>query len=262
MHDAGRTHRFNYYWRLFATGLSFLIFGIGSLINALIALPVAHFLPGTRQQKIDRVRAVVHYTFRYFVWQMRVFGCIRVEVEGRQRLMSSRGELVIANHPSLIDVVILISCIPNACCVVKQALWHNPILGGVVRWSGYISNSDPEALMQQCREALDKGCSIIVFPEGTRTRDSKALKFQRGAANIAVRCKADILPVTIFADPPTLRKGEPWYSIPPRPSVFRVKVLELMPVDKLTEGKDELSLATRALNRYLLNYYQGLMSHA
>lgn len=252
----------NYAWRLLATGFCFLIFGLGSLLNACVALPVARLIPGSEQQKIDRVRKVVHWTFRYFLWQMHILGCISVEVEGRQRLMESRGELVIANHPSLIDVVILIACIPNACCVVKQALWRNPVMGGVVRWTGYISNSDPEALMLQCRQALDDGCSIIVFPEGTRTKDSKALKFQRGAANIAVRCKADILPVTIFPDPPTLRKGEPWYHIPPRRSIFRVKALESMAIDDLVNDSQELSLATRALNRYLHNYYQGLLSHA
>lgn len=254
--------RLNYLWRVFATGLCFTTFGVGGLVLTLLVLPIAHYIPGDNMQKMQRVRKIVHHTFRYFLWQMEVLGCNRIEIDGRDRLRASRGELVIANHPSLIDVVILIACIPSACCIVKQALWRNPFLGGVVRWSGYISNTDPQSLMVQCRQALDSGFSIIVFPEGTRTIDSKSLKFQRGAANIALRCNADILPVTIFPDPPTLRKGEPWYRIPPRRSVFRVSAQTPMVVNDIVSQREQISLATRELNRHLHHYYQGLMTHA
>ncbi|WP_317930857.1 lysophospholipid acyltransferase family protein [Halioxenophilus sp. WMMB6] len=252
----------NYLWRLFATGFCFSVFGLGGLFLTLFALPVARFMPGSEKQKVDRVRQVVSGTFRFFIWLMAAVRCIHVEVEGRERLRASQGELVIANHPSLIDIVILIAYIPNACCVVKQAVWRNPFLGGVVRWCGYISNSDPQALLAQCKQTFENGLSIIVFPEGTRTRDAKSLKFQRGAANIAVRCGVDILPVTIIPDPPTLRKGEPWYHIPPHRSIFKVRTRPSMALCELVDQQSEPALATRELNRYLLNYYQELMSNA
>jgi 1-acyl-sn-glycerol-3-phosphate acyltransferase len=204
----------------------------------------------------------VHYAFRYFVWQMDVLGCIYVDVKGREQLRQTRGQLVIANHPSLIDVVILIACIPSCDCIVKQALWRNPFIGGVVRWSGYISNSSPEDLLAQCRQSFDNGSSIIVFPEGTRTVDDKALKFQRGAANIALRCGVEILPVKIVADPPTLKKGEPWYRVPPRSARFTVTVQAPIAVDSVISSEIEPAKATRQLNRYLQHYYQGLLDHA
>ncbi|MFA7555561.1 MAG: lysophospholipid acyltransferase family protein [Spongiibacteraceae bacterium] len=254
--------KINYYWRIFGTGFSFVFFGLGGVFLALTLLPAVRLWPGTTYQRNRRARKVVHNTFRYFIWQMGFLGVNTMNIEGRQQLRETKGQLVIANHPSLIDVVILIACIPNCCCIVKQALWQNPFISGVVRWTGYISNSDPVSLIAECRKVLDEGCSIIVFPEGTRTSDASALKFQRGAANIAVRCKADILPVIIRPDLPTLRKGEPWYSIPSRCPVFSVKTLPPIEASSVVGEQAELSLATRQLNRYLQNYYQGLMCYA
>ena len=95
---------------------------------------------------------------------------------------------MLANHPSLIDVVVLISIIPNADCVVKAHLFKNPFLRGVVKNTGYISNADPEGLLVDCKKSLAAGNNLIIFPEGTRTKVGQAVKFQRGAANIALRC--------------------------------------------------------------------------
>lgn len=256
-----KSSRFNYLWRLLATGLCFSVFGVGSLVLALTILPLLRLWPGDRHQRDSRARKAVHYGFRYFVWLMDVLGCIRVQLTGRQQLRETRGQLVIANHPSLIDVVILIACIPSCVCIVKQALWRHPFMGGVVRLSGYISNSDPEGLLTQCQQSFDNGSSIVVFPEGTRTADEKPLKFQRGAANIAVRCGVEILPVSICPDPPTLKKGTPWYHIPERCSVFYVDVKAPLDISSIISGEDEPARATRRLNRHLEDYYQGLLEN-
>lgn len=252
----------NYLWRLLATGFCFTLFGLGSLVLALTVLPLIRLWPGDNYQRDSRARKVVHYAFRYFVWQMDVLGCIHVELTGREQLRNTRSQLVIANHPSLIDVVILIACIPSCVCIVKQALWRHPFMGGVVRLSGYISNSDPEGLLAQCQQSFDSGSSIVVFPEGTRTVDDKPLKFQRGAANIAVRCGVEVLPVSICPNPPTLKKGMPWYHIPARCSVFYVDVKAPLDITGIIGSEVESARATRRLNRHLENYYQDLLEHA
>lgn len=250
----------NHLWRLFGTALCFSFFGIGGIILALTLLPDARLWPGSTKQRDFRTRNIVHRSFQFFVWLLDFTRVITVQVKGLDQLKKTRGQLVIANHPSLIDVVILVACIPNCCCIVKQALWNNPFLGGVVRWTGYISNSDPEKLIDQCQETLNSGSSIVVFPEGTRTIDPKQLKFQRGSASIAARCLVDIQPVTIYPDPPTLRKGEPWYQLPARRSIFSVEVLEKIAVKDIVDPSDELPLATRKLNRYLQDFYQSLIN--
>jgi len=253
----------NYYWRLLATGYNFAFFGIGGFLLALTALPLARLWPGSEQKKNERARRVIHHTFRYFVWQMRVTGVISLELRDIEKLRVSDGQLVIANHPTLIDVVLLLALLPKSCCVVKDALWKNPLLKGVVRATGYINNNaDPEQLLRACDDTLRSGYSIIVFPEGTRTRAGQPLQFQRGASHIAVRCAANIVPVTIRCEPPMLRKGERWYQIPPRRAHIRVSAMDTMSVPDIVGECVVPALATRRLNRHLQSYYQGVCANA
>lgn len=254
---------FNYYARLLATGYNFTFFGLGGLFLALTVLPLVRLLPGSRHKKNERARQVIHYVFRYFVWQMRVTGVISVELHDIEKLRASGGKLIIANHPTLIDVVVLMSLVPKSCCVVKDDLWRNPLLRGVVRATGYINNSvPPEVLLNDCRETLAAGYAIVIFPEGTRSRPGVELKFQRGASHIAVRCGADIVPVFISCEPPMLRKGERWYQIPPRRAVIRVQAGDSVSVDAVAGVGVVPALATRRLNRHLENYYRGNCANA
>ncbi|WP_369678325.1 lysophospholipid acyltransferase family protein, partial [Enterococcus faecium] len=89
-------------------------------------------------------------------------------------IKNAKGQLIIANHPSLIDVVVLISIVRNADCVVKADLWKNPFLKGVVKATGYINNdADPEYFLNQCQQSFARGNNLIVFPEGTRSVPGK-----------------------------------------------------------------------------------------
>ncbi len=252
---------FNYCWRVLATGYCFANFGLGGLLLAVTILPLVRLLPGSADQKNRRARRVVHYTFRFFIWQMCLLGVMEIEIKDARRLLKADGCLVIANHPSLIDVVLLISLLPNASCIVKQDLWKNPFLMWVVAATGYVSNVGPELLLKACGEALTSGSSLIIFPEGTRTTAGKPLEFYRGAANIAVRCATDIVPVTIECAPPTLRKGERWYQVPPSKGCFTLSVKPVIDVAKLIQGIHEPALATRKLNDYLQDYYKGVLNY-
>ena len=90
------------------------------------------------------------------------------QIEGGERLQRD-GLLVLANHPTLIDVVCLISLLPNADCVVKRAVARNPFMRGPVRAAGYISNDDGAGLVDDCVAAVHAGGTLVIFPEGTRS---------------------------------------------------------------------------------------------
>ena len=132
---------------------------------------------------------------------------------------------------------------------------------GVVSATGYVSNNNSTGLIDACRDTMDAGFTLIVFPEGTRTKDFNNLKFQRGAANIAVRCGADVVPVTINCDPPTLGKGSKWYEVPPRRAHYTITAHSVIDVASIVDHSDEPAVATRKFNRYLLGYYEGKLAH-
>ncbi|RUL72973.1 1-acyl-sn-glycerol-3-phosphate acyltransferase [Dyella choica] len=253
-HPVRRSSGANYLWRLCATGASFVLFGLGGLVLRLIILPLLGLLPGDAATRRRRVRHAISKAFYLHVQFMYRSAVLEYEFQGMERL-GRPGQMIIANHPSLIDVVFLIAHIRDANCIVKQSLWRNPFTRGPVRMAQYISNNGSPDMLEQAADALREGQTLIVFPEGTRTTPSRAPVFHRGAAAIALRGARVITPVFITVRPTTLTKAEPWYRIPER----RVRVTLRVGDDIAPEGFNAsapLPIASRRLNEHLQEVYR------
>ena len=234
----------------------YITFGLGGLLSSLTILPLLRFWPGTPEQRISRVQKAVHFMFRGFVQMLTFTGVINVTPINIERLSLAKGKVVVVNHPTLVDVVVLISLMPNAGCIVKQGLWRNPFMRGVVACAGYIPNRSAELLLTDCRRVLNSGTNLIIFPEGTRTvLGTKINPFARGAANIALRTKTDILPVILRTDSPGLTKQQAWYQIPRRTIGMRVEVGESLLHIRYDEQEGGDAKMARQLTRDLEDYY-------
>jgi 1-acyl-sn-glycerol-3-phosphate acyltransferase len=195
--------------------LAFLCFGIGSLVLANILFPVIDIFICDKDRLRWIKRKVIRFSFYIFVGLMRFLRLISLKVDNSNTLKSIHHMIICANHPSLIDVVLLMSLIPQADCIVKAKLWNNIFMKGVVG-SVYIPNSlNAEDTIRACNYSLGQGNNLIIFPEGTRTSDDKDIRLQRSAAQISLRTGFSILPVEIYADCPRgLRKGDSPFSAP------------------------------------------------
>jgi 1-acyl-sn-glycerol-3-phosphate acyltransferase len=229
-------------FRALRTGLAFTVFGLGALAVAGVGFPLLHVLGGTRDARERRAQRLVHASFRLFAWFMTALGLIRVTTVGVERLRGRAG-LVIANHPTLIDVVLLIAAMPQADCVVKRAAWRNRFLRGVVAGAGYIPNSDGPELVETCVERLRAGRWLLLFPEGTRSPRGALGEFRRGAAHIALRAECDVVPVVITCEPPTLMKGQPWYVVPDRAAHLTLTVGEPMRLGRAESSERTMRVA-------------------
>ncbi len=245
--------RINYLWRLVGTGISFFLFGVVGVLFWGILFPLLDKFIMQNIPKKLRSRLLMSRIFQLYMEFMRIIGILTYEVQGGERL-NALGRLIIANHPSLLDVVFLISQIRNVTCIVKPALAANPFMRIPIQAMGYIYADDPEAVVKQCAEELHEGCSLIIFPEGTRTTPGKPLKFLRGAATIALESKANILPVIICCSPTTLTKREKWYQIPHKKFTLSLTVGEDFELDAIDENASR-SLATRNITRQLEKYF-------
>ena len=242
-------------WRVFATGLSFAVFGFGGLAISLLFYPVIVLISRNKDIKSLRVQGLIHYMFRFYIGLLAVLHLVRVTAEGADRLRACQGKIIIANHPSLLDVVVLMALLPRVQCVVKGALWDNRYIGGVMRSADYISNdSTPDELLAKCRASLDTGRNIILFPEGTRTEPGQPVRFKRGAANIALATQADIQFVTLRVSPVTLTKGVPWYKVARSRVEIHVTAGEHLDIEPFLV-QEPRSLSARNLTRQLESYY-------
>ena len=228
--------RIDHAWRVAGTGLSFLAFGLGGLFLGLCVLPPMLWLVRDPERRRRWARRIVQRSFAAHVELMRRLGVMTYEIRGRERLARD-GLLVLANHPTLIDVVLLVSLLPNADCVVKSAVARNPFMRGPVRAAGYVSNDDGAGLVEDCIAAV------------------------RGAM--------DITPVRITCSPLTLGKGDKWYRVPPTRFHMVIDVQEDLPIVPFlngTEGADPSAggeaLAARRLTEHLANYFAGDPSRA
>lgn len=246
--------RISRYWRVFATGLSFVAFGIGGLLLRVVIFPLLNMLVRKREQRIGRARGIIKVTFQCFVGFMQMLGVLRYEIVGQERLERD-GLLILANHPTLIDTVFLMAIVRRADCIVKAGLWNNPFTRGPVQAAGYINNDQGLDLVEDCIASLRGGNNLIIFPEGTRTPANGQIDLRRGAANIAVRGRRDVTPVVIHCEPMTLGKGEKWWQVPARRVRFRIEVREDIRIDSfVADGASEV-MAARHLTQYLQNYF-------
>jgi 1-acyl-sn-glycerol-3-phosphate acyltransferase len=248
-------------WRIIATGLCFSLFGLGGLFLALLIFPVQRFFQRCPVKQKENARTVVHYSFKFFVGLMHHSGAIRFHIKDKAHLANLKGELVLANHPSLIDVVVLISVIKNVDCVVKAHLFTNPFMRGVIKSTGYISNEDPQELLKECEQTLKRGNNLIVFPEGTRSVPHNSLKFKRGAANIALRCHAPITTVLIKMKPNTLTKGTPWYRVAPYQAHFSMQLAPHSFKSDIIYTSDVPAIQSRLLTKGLQQYFTKELSY-
>ncbi len=142
----------NYAWRLVGTGMTFAFIFFGGGLLAVTLLPLLSLLPGHRH---GRAQKIIHIMFRLCVCLLQVFGVAKLQIVGRDKLVAAPGRIIVANHPSLLDVVLLMALIPKSQCVVKHELWHHPLLGALMRQAGYIRNDmESGMLAAACQASL------------------------------------------------------------------------------------------------------------
>lgn len=238
--------------RLIGIGASFFAIGFGGILIA----PALIVLLRRRALRTAVARSFIRFTFRSIVAVMWGCGVFRYEIRGLERLRR-RGLLILANHPSLVDIVFLIAFVEQADCIVKSGLWRNPFTAATIQAAGYIRNDSGPELIEHCIASLSAGGNLIVFPEGTRTPPDGSITLRRGAANIAVRAGRDITPVVIQCTPPIVGKGMQFLRALSRSIHYQIEVKEDIEVRPFIAQAAGDALAARRLTHYLQDYFTG-----
>ena len=225
-------------YRALLTPLCFIIFNGGALVLSLIWFHLLNLVVRNPKRRQYYARLSVSLSFRLFIKLLCVLRLIKVRFEHFERLSSdgSRpGVILVANHPSLIDYVLIASRLEHINCVVKEALRHNFFLKGIVKATGYLANDDPEAFLQLGSACLAQGEDLLIFPEGTRTSRSREFRLRRGAAALAVHSGRPLQVITITLSTEFLSKEKRWYHVPRTCPEYVLSVGEKLSPDELPE---------------------------
>ncbi|WP_192954644.1 lysophospholipid acyltransferase family protein [Gallaecimonas mangrovi] len=239
-------------WRIVATGFAFSAFGIGGVCLCLTAFPLISLRFKDSHRRKVVARKVVSKSFRFFLNALTWLGICRYKVDDEAAL-NAQPCVVVANHPSLLDVVLLIAHMPKADCVVKASVWKNPFMRGVVKATGYISNQHQgQALIEAAQKSLNDGFSLIIFPEGTRTEPEVQLNpLTRGAAQLTLKTGYPLLPVNLQIAPRTLTKQTAWYQVPKKRFLLTASVGRPISPQSFANQDPCTALSARVLTRYL-----------
>ncbi len=220
--------------------------GLGALaFVCLWGLPFALcFLILPKKWRVPLGRRTIATSFTVYLWFLRVFCLVRLDCSALDKLQLEPSLIVVANHPSLLDAVILLSRLPRASCVMKATLKDNPLFGPVARFSGYISNENPMKLIKQACDALADGAHIVIFPEGTRTLEFPVNSFGQTAALIALRSSVPIQTLLINFSTPYLGKNWPLFRKPTLPLRITVQLGQRF------EASDNKEMLTQKLETY------------
>jgi len=243
----------NKIWRIIATGFCFMLFGIGGLALTFIIFPMLTFSLKDNKSRELKVQRIIQRSFYLFCETMRITGAIDYKFVGSEKLQNDKNCLIVANHPSLIDYVLIASRLGQCDCLVKEAIWHNPFMKGVVKSAGYIPNKDPENLLDECSGRLSEGNVLLIFPEGTRTTPGKKSSLQRGAAQIAVKTETELRVIQISVTPSFLTKEKKWYQVPDTRPFFHVEVKDKIAIKSFVDKEQSPSIMVRRLNKHLSN---------
>lgn len=191
---------------LLVSVFAFSYFFIGSMLLTVLGVVLTRLWPFGK----DKGR----YHFHAWLTRMAI-GMRYIMVNVKKRIYNSteldyrEPAIYIANHSSFLDILLTISLHPRLILLTNKWVWHSPVFGAVVRMAEYYPVADgAEESIRPLEDLVQRGYSILVFPEGTRSYDGKIGRFHKGAFYLAERLRLKIVPVLMHGVGYTMQKGD------------------------------------------------------
>lgn len=138
----------------------------------------------------------------------------RIQISGSENVAANQVYVIVSNHQSVADIPVIAHLKHDTKWLAKAELFRIPVVGWMLRMAGDIAieRSNPRQAAQallQCARYLRQRCSVVFFPEGTRSSDGQLLEFNDGPFRLAIREKVSILPLVVHGSGEALPKGSP-----------------------------------------------------
>lgn len=161
--------------------------------------------------------------FRIYVGTLALTRAYRFDLSALDTLRDEPPLIIAANHPGLLDAVLVISRLPVT-CIMKAELEDNFFLGAGARLADYIGNESVRRMVERSIGCLARGSPLLIFPEGTRTLRSPVNPFTGSIGIIARHARVPVQTVFIDTDSPYLSKGWPLFRKPSLPITYRLRL--------------------------------------
>lgn len=161
---------------------------------------------------LDRDKRLLHlYSCFWGQLYFQVHPLWRLRVQGREKLPWRGGAVLVANHQSLGDILVLFGLYRPFKWVSKASVFRLPFIGWNMWLNDYVGlvrgdKASITRMMAECKEWLARGVPVLLFPEGTRSRDGELGAFKDGAFRLACECEVPVFPIAVAGTGDTLPK--------------------------------------------------------
>jgi len=170
----------------------------------------------------------------------------KVKIEGKEKIKPGKAYVLVSNHQSTLDIILLYRLFVHFKWIAKQELFRVPVIGWNMTANRYIplkrgSKASVLKMAQLSEKTLEEGSSLMIFPEGTRSETREIKGFKDGAFKIAIKTQTPVIPIVLDGTVEALPKNGIIFR---GKELFHVKILDEIPVTGLTE-KDAKSLTSK-----------------
>lgn len=235
-------------WNFLKTVYAFTVFLLGSILLTFIG-----FVLLTIGGKTDKNKILYHKCLcTIFCLLAKAMPGVGYEVRNKYGETFNRPGVIICNHQSHIDLMYTLMLSPKIICLTNHWVWNSPFYGWIIRYADFLPIEDGiEGNVHKLRSFIEKGYSILIFPEGTRSEDCSILRFHKGAFYLAEKLKVDIIPLLVHGIGHALPKTEMML----RKGHVTVDIMERITPEKLCqEGKSVLNASQRIRTLYTKKY--------
>ncbi|MCD6062760.1 MAG: family transporter, partial [Flavipsychrobacter sp.] len=193
-------------WSFVKSVFAFTYFFAGSLVLTILGIILTKLWPFNR----EKAKYWFHVWVSRYTWSMMyIMGNVRKRVYNLSNEDFQKPAVYIANHSSFLDILTTTMLHPKLVLMTNRWVWRSPVFGAVVRMAEYYPVADgAEDSIEPLRNLVDRGYSIVVFPEGTRSPDDTIRRFHKGAFYIAEQLKLDVVPLVLHGIGYAMRKGD------------------------------------------------------
>ncbi|MDN3583529.1 1-acyl-sn-glycerol-3-phosphate acyltransferase [Mucilaginibacter flavus] len=203
-----RTHKKQFPWTI--SGFAISIFAFAYFVTGCIILSLLGFLFKLNPFNKEKGKLVYHHIMARFSWSMiYIMGNVKKEIINKHLADFKNPSVIIANHQSFLDILILVMLNPRLILFTNNWVWNSPVFGAVVRMADYFPVAQgTEASIDLLADRVKQGYSIVIFPEGTRSVDGEIKRFHKGAFYLAEQLGVDIQPILIHGTGYCMTKGD------------------------------------------------------
>ena len=221
-----------------------IFFGLGSLALGVVVFPILKIFSKTSKMYKTRCAKIVHKSWKMLVKILENSDIIRVCVDSE--VFEIKNKIIVASHPSYIDILLLIAFIPNSLCLAKPSVLKNFVMKNIVKSLYITSDGTVEDFLEKSKSALEDGFNVIIFPTGKRIDGGEEVHIHKGASQFAIKSGISIVPLKITTSEPFMMKNHSFFQLGAKVVQFDIEIQDEIVVENLkTPDMTEIGLRNK-----------------